>query len=89
MKYLIILSLLFSSISYATEEQCRSVLSKCDLAVQDLQKENNIQKQIILDEDTRFKIQTSELNREEFWRPIAIAGVSLAILEGIVLSFKK
>lgn len=73
----------------ADEAQCRSVLSKCDIAVKDLQKENAIQAQIIKDEDERFKTQTAELNSEQFWKPVAIAGVSLAILEGLVLSFKK
>lgn len=73
----------------ADEAQCKSVLTKCDLAIKALEKENALQKQIIADEDTRSKDQTSELHREEFWRPIAYGAIVTAIIEGLILSFKK
>lgn len=72
----------------ADEAQCRSVLSKCDLAVQDLQKENALQKQIIADEDERFKTQTDQLNAEQIWKPIAIGGVVVIGVETLVLILK-
>ena len=84
-----LITLGLTPMSYATEDQCRAVLKDCDAAVKDLQKENALQAQIIKDEDDRFATQTKELNSEQFWKPIAIAGVSLAILEGLILSFKK
>jgi hypothetical protein len=73
----------------ADEATCRSVLHSCDTAVQDLQKENAIQKQIILDEDDRFKTQTKQLNSEQFWKPVAIGGVVVIGIETLVLILKK
>lgn len=73
----------------ADEAGCRSVLHSCDAAVQDLQKENAIQKQIIADEDDRFKTQTKELNTEELWKPIAIGGVVVIGVETLVLILKR
>lgn len=73
----------------ADEARCRSVLHSCDAAVQDLQKENAIQKQIIADEDDRFKTQTKELNTEELWKPIAIGGVVVIGVETLVLLLKR
>lgn len=86
---MIIAGLILPIPSYATEAQCMSVLSRCDIAVQDLQKENAIQKQIILDEDTRFNTQTKELNTEEIWKPIAIGGVVVIGVETLVLILKR
>jgi hypothetical protein len=73
----------------ADEAQCRSVLHDCDAAVQDLQKENAIQKQLIADEDARYKTQTAELNSEQFWKPVALGALAAAVIEGLILSFKK
>jgi hypothetical protein len=73
---------------FASEVECRSVLSKCDTAVKDLQKENALQAQIIKDEDDRFATQTKELNSEQFWRPIAIGGVVVIGVETLVLILK-
>lgn len=73
----------------ADEAQCRSVLSKCDEAIKDLQTENALQKQIIADEDDRFKTQTKQLNSEQFWKPVALGAVSAAIIEALILTFKK
>jgi hypothetical protein len=73
----------------ADEAQCRAVLQDCDTAVQTLQKETALQKQIIADEDDRFKNQTKELHSEQFWKPVALGALSAAIIEGLILSFKK
>ncbi len=73
----------------ADEVQCLSVLGKCGIAVQDLQKENAIQKQIIADEDERFKTQTKELNTEQLWKPIALGGVVVIGVETLILILKK
>lgn len=73
----------------ADEAQCKAVLHDCDVAVQDLQKENVLQKQIIADEDTRFKTQTKELNSEQFWRPFAIGGIVIISVETLILVLKK
>jgi hypothetical protein len=73
----------------ADETQCRSVLQDCDTAVQALQKETALQKQIIADEDDRFNTQTKELRAEQFWKPVALGALSAAIIEGLILSFKK
>lgn len=73
----------------ADEATCRSVLHSCDTAVHDLQKENAIQKQLIQDEEERFSTQSKELRSEEFWKPVAIGAVGAALLEGLILSFKK
>ncbi len=89
MKFLIVLDLIISSISYADETTCRSVLHKCDEAVKDLQTENALQKQIIADEDERFKTQTKELNTEQLWKPIALGGVVVIGVETLILILKK
>lgn len=73
----------------ADEAGCRAVLHDCDTAVQQLQKENALQKQIIADEDSRFATQTKELHSEEFWRPIAIGGVVVISVETLILIFRK
>lgn len=73
----------------ADEAQCRSVLSKCDEALKSTQQENALQKQIIADQDERYKTQTKELMSEKLWRPLAIGAAAAAILEGLVLVFKK
>jgi hypothetical protein len=73
----------------ADEAQCRAVLHDCDNAMQALQKENALQKQIITDEETRFKTQTDELNSEQLWRPIALGATAAAIIEGLILVLKK
>ena len=75
--------------SFATEEQCRSVLHDCDSALQAERTENGLQKQIIADQNKRYADVSSELKSEEFWRPIAISGITLALLEGLILAFKK
>lgn len=73
----------------ADEATCRSVLHSCDTAVQDLQKENALQKQIIADEEDRYKTQTKELSSEQFWKPVAIGGGVVIGIETLILIFKK
>jgi len=73
----------------ADEATCRSVLHDCDAAVTALQKENTLQKQINSDQQKRFDDQSSELKSEQFWRPVAMGALAAAIIEGLVLSFKK
>lgn len=80
--------LLVSSISHADEATCRAVLHDCDIAVQALQKENALQKQIIADEDTRFATEQKELSTEQLWRPLAIGGVVVIGVETLIILFK-
>jgi len=71
------------------QADCTSVLHDCDSALKAEQKVNALDQQIIAEQDKRYKDQTSELHEEEFWRPLAIGAIGAAILEGLVLSFKK
>lgn len=87
--FILILSILISIPSYASEKDCRSVLHDCDTAVKDLQTENALEAQIIKDEDARFATQTSELKTEQIWKPIAEGAIVAAILEGLILALKK
>lgn len=87
---IVCLNILFSaSLSQATEAECRSVLHDCDTAVQDLQKENAIQKQLIIDEEDRFKTQSKELSTEQIWKPIALGGGVVIGIETLVLLLKR
>lgn len=72
----------------ADEAGCKAVLHDCDQAVQDLQKENSIQKQIISDEQTRFNTEHHELEAQEIWRPIAIGGIVVISVETVFLLLK-
>lgn len=74
---------------FADETQCRSVLHDCDNAVNELQKENALQKQIIADGEERFKTQSKELNIEQIWRPIALGGLVAIGVETLVLVLRK
>jgi len=72
----------------ATEAQCRSVLQDCDKAVKALQTENGLQAQIIRDQDERFKLQSSELNTAQIWKPLFLgAGIVIGV-ETLVLILK-
>ncbi len=69
----------------ADEATCRSVLSKCDQAVQDLQKENALQKQIIADEEARFAEEHKELEAQSIWKPLALGGGVVIAIETLIL----
>lgn len=73
----------------ADEATCKAVLHDCDQAVQDLQKENALQKQIISDEDMRYKVEHQELEIEQVWKPLAISGIVVIVVESVLLGFKK
>ena len=72
----------------ADEAQCKSVLHACDEAVQDLQKENALQKQIIADEDARYKDEHKELEVEQIWKPLAVGGILVISVETVFLIFR-
>ena len=72
----------------ADEAQCKSVLSKCDEAVKDLQNENAIQKQIISDEETRFNTEHRELETSRIWQPVALGGIVVIGVETLILVLK-
>lgn len=86
---LLAVSILLTIHAHADETQCKSVLHDCDNAVNELQKENALQKQIIADEDERFKTQSKELNTEQIWRPIALGGLVAIGVETLVLVLRK
>lgn len=73
----------------ADEATCKNVLHDCDSALKAEQKENALQKQIIADQDARFNEQSKELKSSEFWKPVAEGALVAAILEGLLLTFKK
>jgi len=64
---------------------CDSVLQQCNDALEAEIKVNNLQKQIIADQDDRFAEQQKELSTEAMWKPIAIGGVTVVIVETALL----
>jgi hypothetical protein len=73
----------------ADETQCKAVLHDCDKAVKALETENALQKQIISDEDARYKAQHQELEIEQVWKPLCIGGIIVISVETVFLLFKK
>jgi len=89
MKIFLVYCLLTSSVTRADEATCKSVLHDCDSALKAEQKENALQKQIIADQDARFSEQNKELKSNEFWKPVAEGALVVALLEALILTFKK
>lgn len=89
MRKIIIFLLFISSVSFADETECRSVLSKCDSALRAQQEVNSLQQQIIADQDARYKEQTTELKTQQLWKPIAEISIGAVIVETLLLVLKK
>lgn len=70
------------------QADCTSVLHACDDAVTALQKENALQKQIIIDQDNRFATEHKELETEKIWEPVALGGIIIIGVETLVLVLK-
>lgn len=73
----------------ADEATCRAVLSKCDSALKAEQQENALQKQIIKDQDERFKTVESQLSTQSIWKPLFIGSTIVIIAETLLLALKK
>lgn len=78
-----------ASPALSDEAQCRAVLLKCDDALQAQQEVNSLQKQIIADQDARFKAQSEQLDSQAIWKPVAIGAVAVVVLETLILVLKK
>jgi len=80
--------LMLQAPAFADEAQCKAVLHDCDTALKAQQSVNALQAQIIKDEDARFAAQTTELNIEKIWKPIAVGGLLVIGVETLVLILK-
>jgi len=69
----------------AAPPDCNSVLQQCNDALNAEIKVNNIQKQIIADQDSRFAEQQKELSTEAIWKPIALGGILVISVETALL----
>jgi hypothetical protein len=75
--------------AHADEANCKAVLHDCDTALRAEQKVNSLDKQIIDDQNKRFADQSTELKKEEFWRPMFL-GLSVVVgVETAILLLKK
>lgn len=88
-KLIIIFALLTNINVYADEAECRSVLKKCDIALRAEQDLNNINKEIIKNLTAVNNFQSEQLKEQSIWKPIAIGGVSIAIVETLILVLRK
>lgn len=73
----------------ADEAQCRAVLHLCDSALTMQRNSNNLQQQIIADQDARFKEVQKEVQSASLWKPIAIGGITAALLEALIIVIRK
>lgn len=83
-----LIALFNASLSKADEAECRKVLHDCDTALKEEQQLNLMQATLIQLQEDRFKIQAQELHNESLWKPIAIAGFTVAISVTAILLLK-
>ena len=75
--------------AFADEATCKRVLHDCNDALVAEQHANALDQQIIADEEKRYLTQTAELKSDQIWKPIALGAIGAALLEGLILTFKK
>lgn len=73
----------------ADEASCQAVLHMCDLALKSETAANALDQQIIADQGKVIGLQVSELHTEAIWKPLAIGGISVALLTSAILILRK
>jgi hypothetical protein len=86
---LMMMVMVLPPLSHADEAQCKSVLQKCDAALTATQQDNNLQRQINADQAKVISDQASLIKEDSIWKPIAEGAIVAALLEALVIGFKK
>lgn len=73
----------------ADEAACQKVLGLCDSALKAHQANEGLQAMIIADQDKTIKEQESQIKGETIWKPLALGAGTVAIIESLILVFKK
>jgi len=86
---MMMVTLAVASPAHSDEAQCKDVLHKCDDALKAEINLNTTLKQANQDQQQLIDTLNTEIKDEQIWKPLAIGGAAVVIVETLLLVLKK